>query len=107
MRIANHIGKIPGGCQCGSPSSLHNLSEPGVIGDDGSAGDQTEIFKLFQVRSVREDDFEIHAADDHVFLRTTATIEFLPTGKSYTSRSRKGSRRKQKRFQEPKARISR
>lgn len=46
----------------------------------------TQIFQVFRVVSVRDDDFEIHAVDQLVFLRTTATIEFLPTGKSYTAR---------------------
>lgn len=46
----------------------------------------TEVFALFQVTAVRDDDFSIHALENLVFLRTTATIRFLSTGKFYTSR---------------------
>jgi hypothetical protein len=46
----------------------------------------TAIFKLFRLEAVRDDDFRIHAVDDLVFLRTTATLEYLPAGKSYTTR---------------------
>jgi transcriptional regulator with XRE-family HTH domain len=46
----------------------------------------TEFFQSFRVRSVRDDDFLIHAADEFVFLRTTATIEYLPAGTSHTAR---------------------
>lgn len=44
------------------------------------------MFKLFRLRAVQSDDFRIHAVDDLVFLRSTATIEYLPAGKSYTTR---------------------
>lgn len=44
------------------------------------------MFKLFRLREVQDDDFRIHAVDDLVFLRSTATIEYLPVGKSYTTR---------------------
>lgn len=44
------------------------------------------VFHVFRVVSVSEEDFEIHAIDDIVFLRTTATIEFLPAKQCYTSR---------------------
>ncbi|MEZ6130772.1 MAG: nuclear transport factor 2 family protein [Planctomycetaceae bacterium] len=46
----------------------------------------TELFQLFKVRAVREDDFQLHAVEDLVFLRTTATIEFLPAQKTFTTR---------------------
>lgn len=45
-----------------------------------------EVFRLFKLESVNENDFEIHAVDSIVFLRTTATFQFLPAGKSYTTR---------------------
>ncbi len=43
-------------------------------------------FQTFRILAVREDDFEIHVAGNLVFMRTTATIEFIPASKSYTSR---------------------
>jgi transcriptional regulator with XRE-family HTH domain len=46
----------------------------------------SEYFHVFRVRSVRDDDFLVHAVDEYVFLRTTATIEYLPAGNSYTAR---------------------
>ena len=44
------------------------------------------IFQLFKVQHVRDDDFQLHAVGDLVFLRTTATIEYLPAGRTYSSR---------------------
>jgi hypothetical protein len=41
---------------------------------------------MFRVTSVRDGDFLVHAVDEYVFLRTTATIEYLPAGKSFTAR---------------------
>lgn len=44
------------------------------------------IFQVFRIVSVSAEDFEIHAINDLVFLRTTATIEFLPAKQCYTAR---------------------
>lgn len=49
-------------------------------------GHLEEMFCTFRLQSVRSDDFEIHAADNYAFLRSTLTIEYLPTGKTYTTR---------------------
>ncbi len=46
----------------------------------------TEFFERFRLVSVCEDDFLVHAADNMVFLRTTASIAYLPSGKTYTAR---------------------
>lgn len=43
------------------------------------------VFRLFRLQAVEDDDFRIHAVDDLVFLRSTATLEYLPAGKSYTT----------------------
>lgn len=69
-----------------------------IPGSDGlpAAGNFTGIgelrghfqsfFTLFRLRAVQDDDFHVHAVDDLVFMRSTATIEFLPARKSYTTR---------------------
>lgn len=44
------------------------------------------VFTLFRLEGVQDDDFRVHAVDDLVFLRSTATLEYLPAGKSYTTR---------------------
>jgi transcriptional regulator with XRE-family HTH domain len=46
----------------------------------------SEYFQIYRLTSVRYDDFLIHAVDEYVFLRTTATIKYLPAGKSFTAR---------------------
>jgi ketosteroid isomerase-like protein len=46
----------------------------------------SEYFHVFRVRSVRDDDFLVHAVDEYVFLRTTTTIEYLPTNEAFTAR---------------------
>jgi transcriptional regulator with XRE-family HTH domain len=56
------------------------------IGREALQTHLTEFFHLFRVRSVRDDDFLVHAVDEYVFLRTTSTIEYLPAGKSHTAR---------------------
>jgi transcriptional regulator with XRE-family HTH domain len=55
-------------------------------GIDAVVEHHVQFFQVFQIRSVREDDFVIHAVENLVFLRTTATIEYLPAAKSYTTR---------------------
>lgn len=55
-------------------------------GIDAVAEHHAEFFQMFKIRSARDDDFVIHAVDNLVFLRTTATIEYLPNAKSYTAR---------------------
>lgn len=54
-------------------------------GIDELRGHFLALFKLFRLRAVQDDDFRIHAVDDLVFHRSTATIEYLPAGKSYTT----------------------
>jgi transcriptional regulator with XRE-family HTH domain len=57
-----------------------------IHGRDALRAQLFEFFQLFRVTSVRDDDFLVHAVDEYVFLRTTATIEYLPAGKSFTAR---------------------
>ncbi|MEZ6130773.1 MAG: helix-turn-helix domain-containing protein [Planctomycetaceae bacterium] len=45
-----------------------------------------DFFQVFRVVWVAAEDFQIHATDNLVFLRTTAAIEFLPKRRSYTAR---------------------